>query len=176
MTVNLETDRLILRQFQESDLDSFAAMSSDPDVMRYIGQGVPIARHDAWRQMATMLGHWTLRGYGFWAVEEKATGEMIGRCGIWNPEGWPGIEVGWIFRKPSWKQGFATEAGGAAMDWAFETLGIDSICSVIRVGNEGSVRVATRLGETLTETRDVQGNDCWIYSVTRERRLEVTPD
>ena len=105
MTLTLETNRLLLRQFQESDFDAYSAMSSDPEVMRYIGQGVPMSRYESWRNMATLLGHWVLRGYGFWAVEEKSSGELIGRCGIWNPEGWPGIEVGWIFRRSAWGQG-----------------------------------------------------------------------
>src|SRR5262245_10650028 len=99
----LETDRLTLAQFRETDLeadlDAYADMCGDAEVMRYIAAGQPLNRADSWRSMATMLGHWQLRGYGQWAVEERASGEMVGRIGCWNPEGWPGIEVGWMLRR-----------------------------------------------------------------------------
>ncbi|MEO0970591.1 MAG: GNAT family N-acetyltransferase [Cyanobacteria bacterium J06639_18] len=84
----IETKRLILRGFQEKDLDPYAEMCSDSDVMRYIGTGITLSRAEAWRNMAMIIGHWYLRGYGLWAVEERQTGEMIGRIGCWNPEGW----------------------------------------------------------------------------------------
>ena len=89
----METERLILREFRENDFDAYAAMCADAEVMRFLG-GV-MKRMDAWRQMAMFIGHWRLRGYGLWAVEEKATGEFIGRVGLLNPEGWPGLEVAW---------------------------------------------------------------------------------
>jgi RimJ/RimL family protein N-acetyltransferase len=88
--VPLETERLRLRMFRETDLDAHAAMSADPEVMRYLGAtGEPLTRLDAWRQMAMFLGHWQLRGYGVWAVEERASGTFVGRIGLFNPEGWP---------------------------------------------------------------------------------------
>lgn len=90
----LETDRLILRPFCEADLDAYSEMCADSDVMRYIGVGQPLSRSEAWRNMAMILGHWQLRGYGLWAVEEKAGGAMIGRIGCWYPEGWPDCEIG----------------------------------------------------------------------------------
>ena len=72
------TQRLLLRKFQQEDLDAYAQMCGDPEVMRYIGNGQPLSHQDSWRNMALMLGHWHLRGYGMWAVEERSSGEMIG--------------------------------------------------------------------------------------------------
>lgn len=98
----LETPRLILRGFCEQDLDAYAQMCGDPEVMRYLGQGQPLSRSEAWRSMATILGHWQLRGYGLWAVEERSSGIMIGRVGCSQPEGWPGFEIGWTLRRTYW--------------------------------------------------------------------------
>ena len=107
--VELETDRLKLRMWRESDLDAYAAMSADPMVMRYLGAGAVMTRAEAWRSMAFFIGHWQMRGYGHWAVEEKATGRMIGRIGFLNPEGWPGFEIGWTLARDAWGKGYATE-------------------------------------------------------------------
>ena len=72
---------LSFRMFRESDLDAYAAMCGDPDVMRYLGGGYPLSRDESWRNMALVLGHWQLRGFGLWAVEERATGLLAGRVG-----------------------------------------------------------------------------------------------
>jgi len=163
----LETDRLLLRQFRSGDLDAFARMSRDPDVMRFIGQGKPQSRDDVWRAIALHLGHWQLRGYGNWAAVEKASGECVGRIGLWNPEGWPGLEVGWLLARSHWGRGLATEGGRAARDWAFATLGIDHLISVIHPDNTASIRVAERLGETFERRSEIRGTPVLIYGTSR---------
>lgn len=109
------SQRLILRGFEEEDLDAYAEMCGDSEVMRYIGTGQILSRSESWRNMAMMLGHWQLRGYGMWAVEERQSGKMLGRVGCWQPEGWIGLEIGWTIRRAFWGQGFATEAGKIAI-------------------------------------------------------------
>ena len=161
-----ETPRLRLRQFRESDLDAYATMLADPEVTRYLGDGRPLDRPNAWRSMAVMLGHWQLRGYGFWALEEKSTGALIGRGGLWFPEGWPLLEVGWALARTAWGHGYATELGHAALDIAF-AQGATRVCSVILPDNERSIRVAVRLGETFERTVHVAGLDCSLYTVQR---------
>src|SRR5438046_2048074 len=113
--VTLETDRLTLRMLRESDFDAYAEMCGDAEVMRYIGDGQPMVRPMAWRNLAQMVGHWSLRGYGLWAVEERSSGVLVGRIGFWNPEGWPGFELGWMLRRSFWGRGYATEAARAAL-------------------------------------------------------------
>ena len=115
MPPTLDTERLVLRQFEERDLDAYAAMSADAEVMRYIGQGGPIGRDAAWGQLAFFLGHWALRGYGMWALELRASGRLIGRAGFINPEGWPGLELGWLLARDAWGCGYAAEACAAAL-------------------------------------------------------------
>ena len=94
----LETARLILREWQEGDFDAYARLCADPEVMRYLG-GRTFSVLEAWRHMAYLVGHWALRGFGHWAVEEKATGQFVGRLGFQEPQGWPGFEVGWTLAK-----------------------------------------------------------------------------
>jgi RimJ/RimL family protein N-acetyltransferase len=153
----LETDRLVLRPFLAEDFESFARMCADREVMRYINDGRALTRGEAWRALAMFAGHWGLRGYGQWAVVEKATGAFIGRAGLWNPEGWPGLEVGWFFDRARWGHGFATEAGLAALDWAFRVLGAERVISVIHPKNVASIRVAERLGERFERAMVLDG-------------------
>ena len=168
-TPTLETERLWLRAFREEDLDAYAAICADPEVMRYLGDGQVLSRADAWRQMALIIGHWTLRGYGLWAVEERATGVLIGRLGFFNPEGWPGFELGWMLRRASWGQGYATEGAGRALAHAFTEMGRDHLISLIRPDNRASIRVAERLGERLERRTDLFGQEALVYGIDRAR-------
>jgi RimJ/RimL family protein N-acetyltransferase len=151
----LRTERLRLRGWRDSDLDAYAAIAADEETMRWIG-GMQ-SRPTAWRTLALYAGHWALRGYGLWAVEHG--GELVGRVGLWRPEGWPGLELGWLLARNSWGNGFATEAAIAAMAWGWEHLGAERLISLIDPGNARSLRVAERLGmreigsTTLGETR-----------------------
>ena len=163
----LETERLALRLFRESDTDAYAEMVGDPEVMRFLG-GRPVPRAEAWRNMAMMLGHWRLRGYGMWAVEEKASGEMVGRVGCWKPEGWPGLEVGWTLRRRFWGRSFATEAARASVNYAFDVLNQARVISLIAPENVNSIRVAERLGEKPEGEWEVFGTKVIIYAVGRE--------
>ena len=165
--VRLETERLVLRMWRESDAGPYAEMCADPSVMRYVG-GNPLTGPEAWRNLAMVIGHWHLRGYGFWAVEEKAGGEMVGRVGCWNPEGWPGLEVGWTLRRRFWGRGYATEAARASMNYAFDTLGQTRVISLIAPENVNSIRVAERLGEKPEGGWEVFGTKVIIYAVGRE--------
>ncbi len=118
-----ETDRLILREFEETDLDDYAAMVPDPQVTRYLGDGKTLSRFDAWRQMAMFAGHWALCGFGLWAVEEKSSGKFIGRVGCLEPEGWPAFEIGYTLSRAAWGKGYAREAAAYSLKYARETLG-----------------------------------------------------
>jgi RimJ/RimL family protein N-acetyltransferase len=130
-----------------------------------------MARADAWRLLAAGIGHWALRGYGTWAVERKSDGAFIGRVGLINPEGWPGLEVGWTLGKPYWRQGYATEAARASLRYAFLTQPVDRIISCIDAGNKPSQAVALKLGESKGPPQDIViGGKTFtadIWSITR---------
>jgi len=160
-----------MRALRGEDLDAWAAIMDDPDVARYIAPA-PMTRDDAWRNIAAALGHWQLRGYGMWAVERKSDGAMIGRVGMLNPEGWPGLEIGWALGKLYWGKGYATEAAAAAMRYAFLTQPVDRLISNIDPENTPSQAVAQRLGETKGERKSltVAGKDYAvdIWAITRD--------
>ena len=163
MIPELQTPRLRLRGWRNEDLDAYAPMCADEEVMRYIGTGVTQTRAEAWRSMASFLGHWQLRGYGMWAVERKDTRELVGRVGFINPEGWPGFEIGWMLGRAHWGRGYAIEAARAALAWQQDALGKDRVISLIRPGNERSVKVALALGSTLAGETELLGANALVY-------------
>ena len=120
----LTTKRLELRRWREEDLDEYAALIADPEVIRYVGG--PTDRASAWRQMAIFIGHRELRGWTNSAVVERSSGRLLGRSGLWQPDGWPGIEVGWILHPSAWDR--ATPQSSAwqcvttrSVGWGFGT-------------------------------------------------------
>ncbi len=165
--VTLTTERLLLRMFRQDDFEAYAAICADPEVMRYLGDGKALSRWDAWRQMAMILGHWQLRGHGLWAVEERASGALIGRVGFFEPEGWPGFELGWMLRRASWGRGYAIEGARRALAHAFTEMDRRHVISLIRPANQPSIRVAERLGETLEGRTDLFGHAALVYGIDR---------
>ncbi len=165
--VRLETERLILRMFREDDFEAYARFCADAEVMRYIG-GKPYSRLESWRHMAYLIGHWHLLGYGHWAVEEKASGDFIGRIGFLNPAGWPGFEIGWTLGREYWGKGYAIEGARRALEYAFTEMGRDRVISLIHPENKASIRVAERLGEKPEgRTAEVLGIGVVIYGIDR---------
>jgi RimJ/RimL family protein N-acetyltransferase len=140
----IETERMVLRGWRNEDLDEFAALVADTTVMEFLGGTGD--REEAWRTIATYVGHWQLRGYGLWVVERKTDGAVLGRVGLWNPEGWPGMEIGWTLARHAWGHGYAKEAARAVMRWAWEVLEAPRLISVIAPGNRRSIKVAESLG------------------------------
>ncbi|MBT2134845.1 GNAT family N-acetyltransferase [Croceibacterium sp. LX-88] len=152
MGPTLETSRLTLRLPREEDLDGWAALMADEDAAKFIGG--PLSRSAAWRAMATMAGSWSLKGFGMFSVIEKASGQWIGRVGPWQPEGWPGREVGWALLPTAWGKGYARESAQAAIDWAFDALDWSEVIHTIDPDNLPSQRLARALGaENVGPTR-----------------------
>ena len=143
----LETERLILRAPRAEDFDAWAAFAGDEEAMRHLGGAQ--SRALAWRGICTMTGAWEIRGYSMFSVIEKSTDRWVGRLGPWEPEGWPGTEVGWGLARDVWGKGYATEGATAAIDWAFDALGWDEVIHTIEPANVASQAVAKRLGSTI---------------------------
>lgn len=144
----IETERLILREIDpERDFESWAKTMADEHTVRYLG-AKPMNRAQAWRSMAMVIGHQAIRGYSFFSLESKQTGEWVGRVGPWFPEGWPEPEVGWAIAPDHLRKGYAFEAARASINYAFNTLGWSRVVHVIVEGNEPSIALAKKLGST----------------------------
>jgi len=171
MIPHLETDRLILREWRSEDFEPFAAMMADPETCRYLPGGEPMSRIDSWRYLAASIGAWTLRGYGTWAVTRRSDQVLLGRVGLLRPDGWPGLEVGWTIARPYWGRGFATEAAGISLRYAFLTQPIDEVVSTIHPQNVASQAVARKIGESKGRFLEIEvGGDvypCDVWAITR---------
>jgi RimJ/RimL family protein N-acetyltransferase len=140
----LETPRLLLRGPEKRDAEHMIAFLLDKE--RAWGFGASPDRGDAWRWFTLNVGHWHWHGYGYFTIEDKDSGAPAGICGIWNPEGWPEPEVGWVVFDGYEGRGIAFEAAQRARAWAYETLGFTTLTSNIVPGNTRSARLARRLG------------------------------
>jgi len=151
----LETENLILRPFKDDDVDDYFGVLDSPEVRRWLHIPESLDRSDAWQQMAWFVGQWELRGTGHWALEEKKSGQFVGRAGLHRPErhDWPGVEVGWVLHPDYWGKGYATEAGAAAVRYGFEEFQVDKLFSCILPENHRSQAVAKRLGFEFLEER-----------------------
>ena len=163
----LLTERLHLRPFRPEDFEAHAAICADPEVMRYIRAGA-LSRSDAWWQLARYVGHWRLRGFGLWAVVERATGRLVGHLGFLEPEGGHGFEMGWALARDAWGKGYALEGTRAALDHAFHAMGRDRVACVIRPENARSIRLAERLGGRLESAFEEGGRRLLVYRITRD--------
>ena len=157
----LETERLILREGRASDFEILVAFYANEEASKPVGG--PLNRAEAWGRMAFNRGHWALRGYGNWALEEKATGDYAGWAGLWFPEGFPEREVGWGLVLSKRGRGYATEAARRARSYAYETLGWETAISLVAAENTRSVRVAERLGAVFEKVTQYDGMAFGIY-------------
>ena len=146
----LETDRLILRGWEENDFDAVVAIFCDEKNARYIG-GVKTP-WQAWRHLALFYGHWHLRGYTNFAVVEKTTGETIGSVGPWYPHGWPEPEIGYSLIPSAQGKGYASEAAIATLKHVYSDLDWKTAISMIDKENVGSKAVAKKMGATLEKS------------------------
>lgn len=190
MTI-LETDRLVLRQFQWEDLDDLSAILADPQVMRYVGNGKPKTR----RQVQRLMEHWMADSAGgwdeatlsrlpplraakqrgaelsLWATVEKRTGDLVGRCGLiaWALEQQLEVEVAYLIARKRWGEGLATEAARAVRDYGRERLGFARLISLVHPANVASQRVAMKIGMRHERDLLVASRPAMLWSVGAAR-------
>jgi RimJ/RimL family protein N-acetyltransferase len=164
----LETERLLLRVPEPSDLDGYATILGDPEVVRFLGMRRQ-TRDESAAAIERMLRHWQRHGIGLFSVLRKSDERLLGRAGflLWEPQRWVHAmredldgpletEIGWTLGSAFWNRGYATEAALACRDWALGERDLTRLVSVIAPGNAASIRVAEKIGETL-EREDLPG-------------------
>lgn len=142
--IEVETERLRLRPWRAEDYGPFAAYYADQANAKYVG-GQKDPEH-AWRHLALQIGHWVLKGFGYWAVDEKATDRFVGCVGLWQSPAWPELELGYWLLPEQQGKGYAAEACRRAIDVAKHTLRAPSLVSYIDPANTPSIKLAQRLG------------------------------
>ncbi len=168
----LETERLILRQWRAADIAANMAMLGDPLSGRFItADRKPVTEPmDGWRNAAIMAGHWALHGFGMFVVEERSSGQFVGRAGPFYPPVWPGFEVGWGLAPQHRGKGYAVEAARAAIDWTFATFELDQIVHCIDPYNVASQAVARRLGAVNEGETMLLGHAVDLWVTRRDKR------
>ncbi len=177
---NTETARLILRRFESADIDALSVVFAKPEVWQFpYGRAFSRAETDAFLKI--QMREWEECGFGCWIAIEKATQRVIGYVGIsvphFLPEILPAVEVGWRFDPDIWGRGYATEGAAAALDEAFNTLGLDAVCSAPQSINPPSSRVCDRLGMRLERvvkaaaTPRREAVDVNLYWITKDEWL-----
>lgn len=140
----IEADRLILRGPERDDIEPVIAFLMDAEHAAGFGH-IPL-RGDAWRWFTMNVGHWHIHGFGYFVIEEKASGTPIGMTGVWFPETWPEPELGWLLFRGYEGRGLAFEAASRARRWAYDDLGLTTLTSNIVPDNARSKALAARLG------------------------------
>ena len=156
----LTSQRLILREPRLADFDAYADFAATP---RAAFVGGPMDPAQAWRRFAASVGHWILRGFGLWTIEDRETGAVIGRTGLIAHEGWPETELGWQIYDGLEGRGYAHEAATAARDHACRVMGLPPMISLIAPENTRSRRLAERMGARIERQAEVAGIPCLIY-------------
>ncbi len=171
LDTHIESKRLILRVPRREDFERYAELVSDAEATHHIGGA--LTRGDAWRRFLQMPGAWTVQGFAMFSLIEKSTGLWVGQAGPWQPEGWPGTEVGYVLHPDAWGKGYATEACTAAIDWAFDTLGWSEVIHCIAPANTASQAVAKRLGSKMLGKAQLppplDAHECDMWGQTREQ-------
>ena len=162
---HLQTERLLLREFRREDFDAFAAHLADPVSAAHL---VPADRQTAWRIFCSSAGLWLIHGAGWWAVEERRTGQLVGTVGAFFREDSPVMELGWNTYRAFWGQGYANEAAAAALHHSFEMRSEPKVRALISATNESSLRVARRLGLAYEAESEVNGKAVGIYVRKRD--------
>ncbi|MCA1636106.1 MAG: GNAT family N-acetyltransferase [Acidobacteria bacterium] len=163
----LETARLRLRMFAPTDAFEFSAITCDPEVMRYIGEGRPISVHETVANIDTIINAFRRRGFGRWAVVHQDSGRLIGYCGLSAGTPSAGVELAYMLARPFWGQGLATEAARACLRYGFEALRLSSISAITRPSNRRSRRVMEHLGMKFLCEEIYLRYDCVHYSIDR---------
>lgn len=164
----LETERLIVRRLEADDLDSFSELCGSPDVMKYVGDGLPLSREQVREWIEKSQENYAAHGFGCFAVVLKEGGRFIGYCGLINPVGGAEAEIIYALEKSYWGRGLAGETAGAMLDYGLGRCSLRRIVATIDPENRASVRIVEKLGMKYRLTRlDEHGLPEMVYLTER---------
>ena len=158
----IQSDRLILRMPEENDWQDLHAMYSNPECTKYTLQRT-LTEGESWRMLATLIGHWHLRGYGPYSISLKSGSPVMGLVGLWFPNDWPEPEIKWTLAQEYWGQGIAKEAANSVWEMASKHFPDLHLISLILPDNDSSKGLAVSLGATLEKELDFRGGRAEIY-------------
>ena len=165
------TDRLLLRPFREEDLEPWATLNADPEVVTYLGG--PISREESDRIAHAVNARYESEGWGFLAIERRTDGAFLGAGGFSREQWYPDdLEIGWRLAREYWGHGYATEAASSWLEYGFTTLDLPRVIAVTDTPNTRSIAVMRRLGMTFDHTATLEDDgiefEATIYSLTAE--------
>jgi RimJ/RimL family protein N-acetyltransferase len=175
--ISISTPRLVLRRWREDDVAPMSAINADPVVMRFISDGSVRDEQQTKAGIEAWERGWNRRGFGLFALELRATGELIGFAGLnvpeFLPEVMPAVEIGWRLGRPFWGRGLATEAARAALRFGLFECGLERIVSVAQVGNDASERIMSKLGMRLERETVApnSGRPVRVHAITKAHYL-----
>ena len=162
----IQTERLLLRMFRREDLDNLAGLFSDPEVMRYVGEGDTVDREETDKALQSIIKHWATHGFGRWAAVDRVTNEFVGFGGLRSLLGTP--EVVYHFATAQWGKGLATELARASLRFGFEERSFDRIVAVAKPKNAASIHVMEKLGMHYEMHASYYGIDVIQFEIGRE--------
>ena len=165
-----ETPRLIIRKFLETDLDNLASLFGNPEVMKFMGDDV-FSREQSEEELVKYLRQYEERGWGLWAAVTRGTDDFVGRCGLmkWELPTLQGIEVSYALLPEFWGKGLATEATSAVRDYAFDSLEINKLISLVDTRNDRSIKVAQKVHDSLEKKIIFFGRETLVYWTISQR-------
>jgi RimJ/RimL family protein N-acetyltransferase len=175
--ISISTPRLVLRRWREDDMAPMSAINADPEVMRWIGDGSVRDEQQTKAAIEEWERTWDRHGFGLFALELRASRELIGFTGLGVPEFlrevMPAVEIGWRLGRPFWGRGLATEAARAAVRFGLIDCGLEQIVSIAQVGNDASEHIMAKLGMRLgRETVDPAcGRPVRVHAITKAQYL-----
>lgn len=159
----IRTDRLLLRRFSLEDFDAYAAIMGDYEVGKWFPKGEGYTREEAKKSLDSILAHWVKHGFGIWAITDKRSGVLLGRCGLNHIAETSEVEVDFIIARPHWNHGYATEAAKAALQYGFDVLKLDRIIALAKPNNITSRRVIEKIGMRYVKEAEYWSIACAYY-------------
>jgi len=163
------TDRLFLKRFKMEDLEAYTRIMGDRNVGKWFPKGNSYTREESEESLRNILNHWDKNGFGIWAIVDKGSGVLIGRCGLNLIAETSEVEVDFVVASDSWGRRYATEAAKAALAYGFEKLKLDRIIALAKPDNTASRRVIEKLGMRYLKNAEYWGITCAYYTVSRSQ-------